>query len=324
VPVSREIFIMLLLSRFIVAACVAFGALGLANPGHAQNPPAVVFESMLDSYFDNTSGYVSFVNYDIAFAPKGPAKGQVGIVDSKGKILAQHRFSETYKIRNEVFGRVLVTGTPGIKLTEPGRYLMVFAMNGKLISRFPFTLIQTGAGADPFNPTKTYAFDGPWRKVAHITQDTFKGQPIPVFTVWLGGLDMAKPNTHQAYFQARLLSGGKVVAHSKSQTSFYSGGHFKRRKFLLFQPHDVKKAANAIPFTMKDLLKDGTYELNLTRRSDGAKLRSFNITVDKGKFRILKRTTLGYKPAHDFIVPRVTKKGSTAYEYEKAIWIAGK
>jgi hypothetical protein len=315
---------MLQFSRFIAAACVAVGAGILAHPGQAQNPPAVVFESMMDSYFDNTSGYVSFVNYDIAFPPKGPAKGIVGILDAKGKVLTQHRFLERYKVRNGVFGRVLVTGTPGIKLTNPGRYIMVFAMNGKPISRFPFTLKQTGGGNDPFNPKKTYAFDGPWRNLAHITQGSWKKQPIPVFSVWLGGLDMAKPGTFQAYFFARLLRGGKVVAHSKRQTSFYSGGHFKRRKFNLYRPHTVKQEPNAIPFTMKELLKDGDYELRLTRKSDGAKLRSYKISVAKGKFRILKRTKLGYKPAHDYIVPRVTKKGSTAYEFVKAIWIAGR
>ena len=309
--------------RFIVVACIAVGGGMLTYPAHAQNPPAVVFESMMDSYFDDTSGYVSFVNYDIAFAPKGPAKGMVGILDAKGKVLAQHPFSERYKIRNNAFGRVLMSGTPGIKLTKPGRYTMVFAVNGKIVSRFPFFLKQTGGGKDPFDPKKTYAFDGLWRNFAHITQGRWKNEAIPVFSVWLGGLDMAKPGTFQAYFQARLLRGGKVVAHSKSRTSFYSGGHFKRRTFNLYRPHTVKQEPNAIPFTMKELLKDGDYELRLTRKSDGAKLRSFKISVAKGGFRILKRTKLGYQPAHDYIVPRVTKKGSTAYEFVKAIWIAG-
>ena len=72
---------MLQFSRLVTAACVAVGAGLFAHPGQAQNAPAVVFESMLDGYFDSTSGYVSFVNYDIAFAPKGPVKGQVGILD---------------------------------------------------------------------------------------------------------------------------------------------------------------------------------------------------------------------------------------------------
>jgi hypothetical protein len=135
---------------------------------------------------------------------------------------------------------------------------------------------------------------------------------------------MPKPAKFQEYFFAQLIRGGKVVAHSKRRVAFFSGGHFKRRKFNLFHPHPIKKEANAVFFTMQDLLVDGDYELRITRRTDKKLIRNFRISVAGGKLRTLKRSTLGYKPATDYIVPRVTKKGSTAYEFVEATWIVSK
>lgn len=313
--------------RLFGLALVAIMAIGLtvaspARPAQAQHAPAIVFESMMDSPFFTKTGIVSFTAYDVVFAPKGKANAQVGIIDAKGEVVAQFAFYPDYKLRTGVFARIQAKGPADVKLTKPGRYNMVFVMNNKAISRMPFTVIEKSAGNDPFNPGKTYAFDGYWRRLGYITAGGTKEKPIPEFWVWLGGLDMPNPDQFQEYFFAELVRGGKVVAHSKRRTGFYSGGHFKRRRFSLFRPHTVKQEPNAVFFTMKELMVDGDYELRITRRTDRKLLRNFRIVVAKGKFRTLKRTQLGYKPATDYIVPRVIKKGSTAYEFEKAIWIA--
>ena len=315
---------MLRFLRIFVAALVVIGAGSLAHPGQAQNPPAIIFESMMDTYFDDKSGLISFSAYDVAFAPQGKAKAMVGVVDAKGKVIAKFPFYPDYKVRNGVFGRIQVKVPADVKLTKPGRYALVFVMNDKAISRLPFSLMQTGAGKDPFNPAKAYAFDGLWRRLGYIVAGGSKAKPIPDIWVWLGGLDMATPAKFQEYFFAELVRGGKVVAHSKRRTAFFSGGHFKRRKFNLFRPHPIKKEANAVFFTMKDLLADGDYELRITRRTDKKLIRNFRISVAQGKLRTIRRTELGYKPAINYIVPRVTRKGSTAYEFVEATWIVGK
>lgn len=303
---------------------LALAVLAIDRPATAQqNPPAVVFESLMDSYFGDADGYVDFGSYDLAFAPEGPANAIVGLVDSNNNVLAQHKIFEDYKVREGVFGRMMVEGPAGIQLTEPGTYTIVFVFNGQPISRFPFLLRQTGDGEDPFDPEKTYAFDGYWRTLAHITEGSFKDEPIPIFSLWLGGPDMPTPDTFQEYFVATLLHDGTLKAHSKNQTSFYPNGHFERREVTLYQPHEEQQAANAVPLTMSELLVDGNYVLDVARASDGAKLRKFEFSVVGGEIQPLPRTKLGFDPAVDYMVPRVTKKGSTAYEFVEAIWIGG-
>jgi hypothetical protein len=74
---------------------------------------------------------------------------------------------------------------------------------------------------------------------------------------------------------------------------------------------------------MADLAVGGAFELNVTRSSDGAVLRDFTVTVAEGQIAPLASTQLGFEPPTDFIAPRVLRKGSTVYEFEDAIWIAG-
>ena len=298
-------------------------ALLASLPARAQqNPPAVLFESMMDSYFGDDDGLVSFGDYDIVFAPEGQAQAVVGVLNKEGAVMGQFPGFAEYKRREGVFARLQVQGPADVQLTEPGIYTLVFVLNGKPISRFPFVLRQSGTGDDPYNPKKTFVFDGYWRTLAHITTGSFKGDAIPVVSVWLGGLDMPAPDTFQAFFHARLSRDGTLLAHSKRQTSFYSNGHFKRREFQLYQPHDEKQAPNAVPLTMKELLVNGQYELKVLRASDEAELRAFQFTVAEGKVQPLPRSQLGFEPAVDFIVPRVTKKGSTGYEFVEAVWIS--
>ena len=313
------------LSRAVLGflCCVLVGI--AAAPAVAQqNPPAVIFESVMDSYFGEDDGLVSFGNYDVVFAPEGQVSAAVGVLNADGDVLAQFPFFPDYKLREGVFGRIQVVGPADIQLTEPGVYTIVFVVDGKAITRFPFLLKQAGDGSDPYNPKKSYVFDGYWRTLAHITASSFKDEPIPVFSIWLGGVDMPAPETFQAFFEAELSRDGTLVAHAKKQTSSYGKGQFGRREVILYRPHDEKQAPNAIPLTTKELLVDGNYELKITRAADGAALRNFTFAVAGGKIQPLPRTQLGFDPAVDFIAPRVTRKGSTGYEFEEAIWITGK
>jgi len=313
------------LSRAVLGIlCCCLVGIAAAPAVAQQNPPAVIFESVMDSYFGEDDGLVSFGDYDLVFAPEGQVSAAVGVLNANGDVMAQFPFYPDYKLREGVFGRIQVVGPADIQLTEPGLYTIVFVVGGKAVTRFPFLLEQAGDGADPYDPKKTYVFDGYWRTLAHITAGSFKGEPIPLFSIWLGGVDMPAPDTFQAFFEADLYRDGALVAHAKKQTSSYGKGQFGRREVTLYRPHDKKQAPNAIPLTTKELLVDGNYELKVTRASDNAALRNFTFTVAGGKIQPLPRTQLGFDPAVDFIAPRVTRKGSTGYEFEEAIWITGK
>lgn len=307
-------------------APVAFGLAWIAStpPAMAQeNAPAVIFESFLDSYFGDEDGFVSLDTFDLVFAPEGQIDAAVGIVNANGDVLAQYGVYPDYKLRDGVFGRVQVVGPAELQLTEPGIYTLVFVAGGQAISRFPFQVDQSGDGSDPYDPQKTYVFDGYWRTLAHITIDNAGTEPRPVFSVWLIPVDMAAPDVFQESFDADLTRDGALIAHAKRQSSTFGKGDFGRQQVVLFQPHDEKGEANAVPLTMADLSADGDYELKFTRVSDDAVLRDFKFTVANGEIAPLARTQLGFEPVTDFIAPRVVRKGSTVYELEEAIWIAG-
>lgn len=299
----------------VMAAC--------PTTARAQNyPPAILYEDLMNSYFDDSKGQVRLGSYTVAFAPEAPLNAVAAIVDREGKVVASHAAFPDYGIRDGVFAKMNIQGTPTVQLTEPGVYGLVFVIDGKPVTRFPFVLLETGGGDDPFKPEKTYAFDGVWRLFAYFTRETYSGEDVPQLNLWLGGLDMASPDTFQGYFMASLKRDGAEIAHSKRQTSFYSNGHFERRSTLLFEPHDDRGAPNAVPIGMDELTVNGAYTLDVTRAEDGALLRRFEFTVAGGEIQPLDRARLGYDQPLDFIVPRVFKSGSSGYEFEEAIWIS--
>jgi len=309
----------------LIAGLVLGLILVTATPAvNAQdNPPAVVFESFMDSYFGEDDGLVSLYTLDLVFAPEGQIDAVVGIVNANGDVMAQFGVYPDYKLREGVFGRVQVVGPADLQIPEPGIYTIVFVANGQAISRFAFLVEQTGDSSDPYNPQSTYAFDGYWRTLAHITLDNVDDTPIPVFSVWFMPIDMPTPDAFQEFFNADLYRDGALIARAKKNTSSYGKSHFGRQEVMLFQPHEEKEEPNALPLTVVDISMDGAYELKITRASDGAPLRSFSFTVSNGEISPLPRTQLGSEPMTDFIAPRVLRKGSTAYEFEEAIWIAG-
>lgn len=292
----------------------------LSQQSFAQYPPAIDFESIMNGYFDDSNGLIQFQKYRLAFAPEVPFNGMVAVLDAEGKILAQHKFYEDYANKEGVFAIIQAVNHAEIQLTEPGYYTLVFVANNQPITRFLVKLEQYSAGEDPFDPEKKYRFDGYWRTRAHLTIRTFKDEPAPELTLWVGGKDLPEQK-NKDMFTVTLLRNGEPVAHSRRTTGHIAPGHFEPRYISLYHPHEKGKEANAEIFLLKDWQVDGQYEVSVTRQSDGYKIRSYDFDVVDGKIQEMKESQLGYAPATDFILPRVQKKGSTMLEMSKAIWI---
>jgi len=285
----------------------------------ADYAPAVSFNSILNTYFDDSSGQISFRDSIVAFVPEGPFKGMVAVVDAEGKAVAKFEYFDSI-MREGVFGRVKVKGLAEVKLTTPGIYTIVYLIDGKPVTRMPVRLRQTGSGDDPFNPVKTFAFDGYWRTHAYFTMTTYNDEPAPELNFWVGGIDLPEGETKDRFF-AELIHDGKMVAHTKRTQGFIGSGHFKITKASLFHPHEYKRTANAELYMLSDLMKDGSYELKVTRTSDQAMIRSFDFVVKDGKFVPLKQTALDFDPHVDFILPRVVKRGANMFQLIEATWI---
>lgn len=124
------------------------------TPLQAANPPAIDFETIMNTYFDDESGLISFQKYRLAFAPEEPFNGLVGVLDAEGNVVGQHKFFENYKNSEGVFATIQAVGPADVKLTKPGLYTIVFAVNNKPVTRFLVRLEQTSAGEDAFDPEK--------------------------------------------------------------------------------------------------------------------------------------------------------------------------
>jgi hypothetical protein len=302
-------------------ACIGLICLCVLAPAvtHAQQTPVFDFQNIMDTYFDDTNGLVSFQDYTVAFAPDGQFEGFVAVLDSDGNIVAQHAFFPDYVNREGVFARVRAVGPADVALDEPGFYTIVFVVGNQPVTRFLVRLEQTSAGDDPFNPQATFRFDGYWRTLAYFTTSSFRDEPIPELTLWMGGMDLGEAQSDS--FVVSLYRGGELLAHSKRRQALIRPGHFKRERVSLFYPHAAEDDANARFFTMRDLLTDGSYEISVTRASDGEALRTFAFSVADQEIVNLPRATLGFEPATDVILPRVLRSGATGLEMVEAIWI---
>ena len=310
--------------RLILLALITLlisGSLFSIPPVAAQQyMPTFDFEKVLNTYFDDESGLISFQDYRVIFAPEGAFNGQVAVLNSANKIVASFHFYKEYRPKNGIYARVQVQTPADVTLTKPDVYTLVYVVDGKPVTRLPVRLELVSAGDDPFNSRKIYRFDGYWRTFAFITMGTFKGEKFPLLNYWLGGKDLAEGKSSGRPFVTLYLD-GKMVAHSKKTQGHFMTGHFKHAEINLYHPHEPGKEYNAKPFLLNDWLVDGNYEIRVTRQSDGAMIRSFDFKVINGKFEEHPRTKIGYQPQTDYIAPRVQKKGSTALELTEAIWI---
>lgn len=308
-------------TRFILLT-VIISVFGLPlYPLTAQSySPTFDFESVLNTYFDDTSGLISFQGGRIIFAPDEPFKGQIAVLNSANEIVADFSFYEDYSVKNGVYAEATAITPADVKLTRPDLYTIVWLVDGKPVTRLPVRLEVASEGNDPFNPGKTYRFDGYWRTFAFLT-DISKPDDIPELHYWVGGKDLAPGKETGRPFVA-LYRDGEMVAHMKKQgPGHFRVGHFEQERTFLYHPHKRKESPNARYFQLKDWLVDGTYEIQVTREADGKMIRSFDFRVSGGKFEPHPRTKLGYQPQTDYIAPRVQKKGSTALELEEAFWI---
>lgn len=290
----------------------------------AQNQPVFIYEQLLDTYFDDTSGLISFGTYDLAFPPDAPFNAAVAVVNSENTVVESFPFFPDYKNKEGAFARAMVQGPADVTLTEPGVYNIVFLVDGQPATRLAVALEQTSAGDDPFDPEKTYRFYGLWQVYAHLTMSEWKGEDWPILSFWAGSRDLTQQDAFTEPFSVTLTRDGETIAHSKKTENVIRNGHYKRLEVKLYEPHTEKETPNAVPFTRAGWIEDGDYELIVTRAGDGKEIRRFVYTAKDGKIGRLPQTDLGHEPRLDAIVPRVRKKGSTGFEFVEAIWLQQK
>lgn len=306
-----------------VVSCVLLSSPSAVESASAPEP-AFNFETVLDTYFDDESGLISFQDYLIAFAPEGPLNAQVAVVNSENTIVQSFKFFEGFKFREGVWAKASVVGPADVSLTEPGVYNIVFLVEGKPVTRLGFVLEREEAGDDPFNPEVKYHFDGLWRAYGYIgLRKNSDDEMRPEFVFWRGGKDLPEGKTKDM-FGVSIYRDGELVAHSKEDLGFMTDGHFERTAITLFRPHERKAAANAELFEWSEWTQDGSYEVRVNRRSDDTLIRSFKYTAAGGKIEPLAQTAMSFEPHIDYMMPKVQKKNTSGFEVIDAVWLISK
>jgi hypothetical protein len=276
---------------------------------------------VLDTFCHGATGTVRFGDHVVVHAPEGAFRGEASVVDASGKAVARFPFFEDYKARAAVFGRVQIKGPADVTLPGPGAYALVFSVAGRPATRLPFTLKAAAAPGDPYGGgARSYTFEGPWARYAHLTMKPLRDQAIPYLTLWTGGADLAGA-ARSDMFAVTLLRNGTAVARSRKAQGQIAAGHYKRTEIALFHPHEDRQAHAAKAFTASDLLVAGPHELVVTRQSDGTVIRKFPFAIAQGAIVPLARTQPAFAPRTDFITPRVVKKATNTFEVIEAIWL---
>ncbi len=303
-----------------VISLILFVLMLAVQPAIAAPKPAFIYESLLQSYFDDESGMLSFKDFDLAFAPPAPLNASVVVTDSKGTVIKSFEFFPDYRWVEGVFANAMVKGPADVQLSEPGIYNIVLIVDGELATRIPFVLEQTGEGNDPFDPVKTYRFHGVWQVYGYLTMREWKDEVHPKLTFWVGGKDLAE-NTEKDMFVATLKRDGEVIGHSRRTLGFIAPGAYSRVDIDIYEPHEPGKEVNTKFIMQDEWTKDGEYEIIVTRNKDNAMIRRFSFTSADGKIGPIANSQLGFEPRVDYIVPRVRDRRSQNIKYEEAIWI---
>ncbi len=298
---------------FVFAAMV-FGAGSAA----AQNEPSVSLNSFLqyDTYDD---GSIAIEPTDLAFAP-ARLDARVVIRRAEGGKVAEHRFYEDYRMKVQVFGRMMPAQSP-VEQLAPGDYVIEYYVSGKMVTAFSFSVQQTSTSNDPFNPGSTYKFTGPWQKWAYLAPHTGSPDSAAALYFW-GGTNDLPAGSRKGGFTAKVYRGGKLIAHSNPRTGNLGAKEMHRRDVFFQVPHAANKSHLARNVTLAELSKPGSYRVDVVLNDSGKVIRSFKYSAAGGKITPHPRSVLGYQPQADYVFPRAPDTRSSSYEWREVHWIS--
>lgn len=293
----------------------------LASPARAEAPqPTFDFERLLNTKTFFNGGNFQLQDLVMGFAPESSTT-EISLYNDKREVVARQTAFEGYQGRDGVWA--IVRPKPEqIRLETPGIYQLVFSVDGVPATRFPFRLVQTSAGDDPFNPEKKYAFDGYWKRLATVRLKPYDFKRVghwPLMTAWFGELDLPEGKNKDG-FEADLIHNGKLVAQADRRGGFIAREHYRPREIKLLHPHAPNEKTNAPPYLLEDYA-DGDYELRLTRHSDRNVFRNYRFKVTQGKLVHMDRSALGYQPAIDYLLPRGMLGRKAKTTMEEIYWI---
>ncbi|MDJ0644045.1 MAG: hypothetical protein QNJ15_14620 [Erythrobacter sp.] len=302
-------------SLIVAVALILFGAVGAA----AQNNPSVSLNSFLQ-YDTYPNGSIAIEPTDLAFAP-AKLDARVVIRRAGGGKVAEHRFYEDYRMKAQVFGRMMPAQSP-VEQLAPGDYVIEYYVGGKMVTAFAFSVERTSTSNDPFNPGSTYRFTGPWQQWAYLAPHSGSANAAASVYFW-GGTSDVPPNSRERAFTAKAYRNGTLIAHSNPRTGNLGAKAMHRRNAFFQVPHAANKSHQARNVTLAELSKPGRYRIDIVLNDSGKVIRSYSYEAAGGKISPHPRSVIGYQPQADYVFPRAPDPRSSSYEWREVHWISG-
>ena len=280
--------------------------------------PAIEYQSLLNMrYYENNGGFL-VEDIQLVFPPSSTGNAKFVITDQSGAVI------DSVPLRYErmefpAFGRFrAASGNPGnVRVGRSGSFVMSVVVDGQTITSLPFTLKEENS-TDPFNPTKRFVRDGPWRDLAYFSVVPDDPQGEVRFSWWLSttelpaGMKAPKVTIH-------LMINGKEFAASRGPVvpdtvDWYFYAHKQLSVPTLPRNHWL---------TLSDITNQNG-EISLVVKANGQPIKTYKTTVSAGQIQRLPRNALNFEPHADFISPRfidVSSGSNSSYKMFEMYWV---
>ena len=305
-----------LLTRNVLITFLLFA---LAAGAYAQNKPAAEFQSLLNMRFYEANAGWLVENVQLVFPPAAVPPAELVITKAGGA--GEWRVPLRYEAYQQfpAFGNLVPSDGPGgIRIDQPGDYMMAVKLGGAVITQLPFSL-KLEQGNDPFNPQKRYVREGPWRDWAFISVPMDDSTKNINFNWWISarefpaGMTNPKVNVH-------LLLGNEEIGVTRSPVvPGYIDWTFYNKE--LVTPAGLKPGTPHY-LTMADLKRDGDYTVVL--KANGQAIKSYKFQVKGGEIQRPENSRLNYEPHAAFISPRyidISEGSSSRYRMRDTFWV---
>ena len=280
-------------------------------------PPGVSFSSVLNGVkLLPKQGQFRLHHIQTTFIPDDCKSGFVVLRTADGKEIAQFdwkpdRLKKPYVLLNIYPITDLRTGekvAAGLKMTEPGDYVLDFYLPTEHYFTFPFSVVKVG-GDDPFSSGQCLCMKGAWEEWGYLFYTDAKPEQNLQWKVWLRN-DGCEEKDIKVHVEIARDADGDVVCTSRPNTTHSIKPDWTRYEFGMVFP-EGKEVPFGTYFKAKDLLAtDGAY--TLTMKIDEKPYGVWKFDVKDSKLQYKGRTVRGEADPLTFI-----EGGRDAWWYQK-------
>ena len=280
-------------------------------------PPGMSFSSLLNGVLLlPKKGQFRLDQIQTTFIPDDCKSGFVVLRTADGKEIAQFdwkpdRLKKPYVLLNIYPITDLRTGekvAAGLKMTEPGDYVLDFYLPTEHYFTFPFSVVKVG-GDDPFSSGQCLCMKGAWEDWGYLFYTDAKPEQNLQWKVWLRN-DGCEEKDIKVHVEITRDADSDVVCTSRANMTHSVKPDWTRYSFDMVFP-EGKDVPFGTYFKAKDLLAtDGAY--TLTMKIDEKPYGVWKFDVKDNKLQYKGRTVRGEADPLTFI-----EGGRDAWWYKK-------